>query len=146
HDLTSVRQLCTRALMLNGGQIVDDGLPDEGTRRYERMHQDGSGAALGAADRMSPPADYHIRRVELRNGAGEVTGRFDAGEVMTIHLWSSGRAPENSYTVEFKLFNSQDQVISFGAANPVRDTYFNADQTHFVCRLGPLPLTEGAYA
>ena len=146
HDLTSVRQLCTRALMLNGGQIVDDGLPDEVTRRYERLHQDASGAALGAAERVNPPPDYHLRRVELRNASDEVSGRFDAGETMTIHLWASGRAPENSYTVEFKLFNSQDQIISFGAANPVRNTYYRADQTHFVCRLGPLPLTEGSYA
>ena len=64
---------------------------------------------------------------------------------MEIHLWSSGRAPENSYTVEFKLLDSDDQVISFGAANPVRATYYLADHQHFVCRLGPLPLTEGSY-
>src|SRR5580765_8035834 len=146
HDLTSVRQLCTRALMLNGGQIVDDGLPDEVTRRYERLHQDASGAALGAAERVNPPPHYHLRRVELKKCGGGITRNFDAGETMTIHLWASGRAPENSYTVEFKLFNSQDQIISFGAANPVRNTYYRADQTHFVCRLGPLPLTEGSYA
>jgi lipopolysaccharide transport system ATP-binding protein len=146
HDLTSVRQLCTRTLLLNGGRIVDDGMPDEVTRRYERMHHDAGSGAAGAADRVNPPPDYHLRRVELHNAAGQISGRFDAGDLMTIHLWSSGRAPENSYTVEFKLFNSQDQIISFGAANPVRDTYFHAAQTHFVCRLGPLPLTEGAYA
>ena len=51
--------------------------------------------------------------------ASRMTNRFDAGETMDIHLWSSGRAPENSYTVEFKLFNNRDQVVSFGAANPV---------------------------
>jgi lipopolysaccharide transport system ATP-binding protein len=42
HDLTSVRQLCTRALLLNGGRVVDDGTPAEITRRYERMYQDGA--------------------------------------------------------------------------------------------------------
>ena len=65
---------------------------------------------------------------------------------MEIHLWASGKAPENSYTVEFKLLNSDDEVISFGAANPVQSTYYLAEQEHFVCRLGPLPLTEGNYA
>jgi lipopolysaccharide transport system ATP-binding protein len=145
HDLTSVRQLCSRALLLNGGRVVDDGQPDEITRRYERMHRDADSNDSGAADRVNPPPEYHLRRVELRNQAGVVTNRFDAGDVMTIHLWASGPAPDNSYTVEFKLFNDQDEVISFGAANPVRDTYYHADDTHFVCRLGPLPLTEGAY-
>jgi len=145
HDLTSVRQLCSRALLMNGGRVVDDGEPDDITRRYEGMHREAGVGESGAADRVNPPPEYHLRRVELRDGEGIVTNRFDAGEVMTIHLWASGPAPENSYTVEFKLFNSQDQIISFGAANPVRDTYFQSGDTHFICRLGPLPLTEGAY-
>jgi lipopolysaccharide transport system ATP-binding protein len=145
HDLTSVRQLCTRALMLNRGHLVDDGTPDEITRRYERMYQDASEDRSGAADRMDAPRDYHLRRVELRNAAGAMTGHFDAGDLMEIHLWSSGRAPENSFTAEFKLFNSDDEMVSFGSANPVRDTYYRSEHQHFVCRLGPLPLTEGAY-
>src|SRR3954447_24210438 len=40
HDLTSIRQLCTRALMLERGRVVDDGSPAEITRKYERMHQE----------------------------------------------------------------------------------------------------------
>ena len=146
HDLTSVRQLCTRALMLRGGRVVDDGTPHDITRRYERMHQEGGTSESGVADRLHPPPDYHLRRVELRNASGDATGLFDAGEVMEIHLWSSGPAPENSFTTEFKLFNDTDEIISFGSANPVRDTYYRAEDQHFVCRLGPLPLTEGRYA
>ena len=79
-----------------------------------------------------------------RDSAGRPTQQFVAGEVVEIHLWASGRAPEDSYTVEFKLHNSEGTVVSFGAANPVTSTYYRADTTHFVCRLGPLPLTEGA--
>ena len=56
------------------------------------------------------------------------------------------RTDENSYTVEFKLLNDDDHVISFGAANPVQNTYYRAEDQHFVCRVGPLPLTEGAYS
>jgi lipopolysaccharide transport system ATP-binding protein len=146
HDLTSVRQLCTRALMLQEGHVVDDGDPDMVTRRYESQYRDGSAALAGAASRVSPPSGYHLHRVELRNGRGAVTAAFDAGEMMEIHLWASGRAAENSFGVEFKLVNEDGQVISYGAANPVRATYFTADQQHFICRLGPLPLTEGAYS
>jgi hypothetical protein len=141
-----VRQLCTRALMLTGGRVVDDGTPGDVTRRYERMFWSDADNQSGVADRQLPPKGYHLRRVELRNAAGAASGLFDAGDMMEIHLWSSGRAPENSYTVEFKLLNSDDQVISFGAANPMRTTYYGADDQHFVCRLGPLPLTEGTYS
>ncbi|HKB11809.1 MAG TPA: polysaccharide ABC transporter ATP-binding protein [Vicinamibacterales bacterium] len=146
HDLTSVRQLCTRALLLEAGHVVDDGAPSDITRRYEQKHHEHASTESGAVDRVHPPRGYHLRRVELRNSSGQVTSRFDAGEVMEIHLWASGRAPENSYGVEFKLLNDDDEVISFGAANPVRHTYYQAEDQHFVCRLGPLPLTEGAYS
>ncbi|HMF94673.1 MAG TPA: polysaccharide ABC transporter ATP-binding protein [Vicinamibacterales bacterium] len=146
HDLTSVRQLCTRALLLNGGRVVDEGAPGDVTRRYEQQHHAHAAARTGAVDRAHPPRGYHLRRAELRNAGGAVTSRFDAGDMMEIHLWASGRAPENSYGVEFKLLNDDDEVISFGAANPVQKTYYQADDQHFVCRLGPLPLTEGAYA
>ena len=146
HDLTSVRQLCTRALLLNAGRVVDDGPPAEITRKYERMYQEGVENTTGATDRRHPPMDYHLRRVELRSAAGITTGQFDAGDMMEIHLWASGPAPENSFTVEFKLFNDDDALISFGSANPVRETYYRSEHQHFVCRLGPLPLTEGAYA
>ena len=123
----------------------DDGRPDEVTRRYERLHEDPDTVTAGWAERINPPPHYHVRRVELRNAAGAVTRQFDAGETMEIHLWSSGRAPENSYTAEFKLFNDRDELVSFGSANPVRDTYYVAEDQHLVCRLGPLPLTEGSY-
>jgi lipopolysaccharide transport system ATP-binding protein len=146
HDLTSIRQLCTRALLLKAGRVVDDGTPSEITRKYERMYQEGRENTTGASDRQHPPPDYHLRRVELRSATGEVTGHFDAGDVIDIHLWSSGPAPENSFTVEFQLFNGDDEIISFGSANPVRATFYGSEHRHFVCRLGPLPLTEGAYA
>ena len=102
--------------------------------------------AAGAADRVNPPPHYHLHRVELRNVNGCITRSFDAGDVMEIHLWSCGRAPADSFTAEFKLYNDSDEMISFGSANPVRDTYFQSSQQHFICRLGPLPLTEGAYS
>jgi len=146
HDLTSVRQLCNRAVMLLGGRVNQDGAPDEVTRNYEQMNRDPSSASCGFADRVNPPPHYHLRRVELRRADGTITRRFDAGDVMEIHLWSSGQAPADSFTAEFKLLNDAEELISFGSANPVRDTYYQASQQHFICRLGPLPLTEGSYS
>jgi lipopolysaccharide transport system ATP-binding protein len=146
HDLTSVRQLCNRAVLIVGGLVDTDGEPDSVTRRYEQMNRDPSSSAAGVAERAHPPPHYHLRRVELRNQTGALAQHFDAGDVMEIHLWSNERAPENSYTVEFKLLNDSDQVLSFGSANPVRSTYYTASQQHYICRLGPLPLTEGSYS
>lgn len=144
HDMTSIRQLCTRALLLEAGRLEMEGNSADVTRRYEQSSKAG-GDSSGAVERVNPPRGYHLRRVELRNESGCPTSSFDAGETMQIHIWSSGRAAADSYTVEYQLLNSEDRVVSFGAANPVTATYYRADDRHFVCRLGPLPLTEGDY-
>jgi len=97
---------------------------------------------VGVAQETVLPINEHLA---FHPAAARLKGLFDAGDVMDIHLWSSGPAPANSFTAEFKLFNSDDQIISFGSANPVRATYYQSEHRHFVCRLGPLPLTEGSY-
>src|SRR5438874_1787502 len=98
HDMTSIRQLCTRAMMLEAGHLVEDGAPADVTRRYEQFFRAVGEQVSGSADRRSPPSGYHLRRVELRNASREPTQRFAAGDIMEIHLWASGRAPEDSYT------------------------------------------------
>jgi hypothetical protein len=65
---------------------------------------------------------------------------------MDIHLWTNENAPFDSYTVEFQLYNQRGDLISLGAANPISNVFFNASDRHFICRLGPLPLTTGSYA
>src|SRR3954471_2704112 len=47
HDLTSVRQLCNRAVLLTGGSVAAIGTPDEITRRYEQMNRDPQTAGGG---------------------------------------------------------------------------------------------------
>jgi len=66
HDLTSVRQLCNRAILLTSGRVGLEGTPDEVTRKYEQMNRDPSVGNAGSADRVHPPPHYHLRRVEHR--------------------------------------------------------------------------------
>jgi homopolymeric O-antigen transport system ATP-binding protein len=145
HDMTSIRQLCTRALLLDHGGVTASGSPHEVTHQYEQHYRSGASSRTGAVDRTDSPRGYHLRRAELRNGSGEPSGAFRAGDTMEIHLWSSDRAPERSFTVEFRLRNQDGTLISYGAANPLSNTYYEPADRHFVCSLGPLPLTEGSY-
>ena len=147
HDLTSVRQLCTRALLLNGRP--------RRRRRHARPRSRGATSGMYQDRRREhdrrrrsphPPPTITCAASSCATPPATSPDSFDAGEVMDIHLWSSGPAPENSFTAEFKLFNDDDEIVSFGSANPVRATYYRSEHQHFVCRLGPLPLTEGTYA
>src|SRR5262249_904127 len=82
HDLTSVRQLCTRAILLTAGRISMDGTPDEVTRKYEQMSREPSCGNTGAANRVHPPTHYHLCTVALRKQSGTFTPRLRAGDVI----------------------------------------------------------------
>ena len=46
------------------------------------------------------------------------------------------RAAGRGHSIAFHQSNSEAEIISFGSANPVRDTYYRSEHQHFVCRLG----------
>ena len=101
-DYLAKRQRLAEASQVSGIEAVDVVLTV--VRDPER-----AGAEGDAARRPSRQAlGLHAARcrVDLRDHTGRPTQQFVAGDVMEIHLWASGRAPEDSYTVEFKLHNS----------------------------------------
>lgn len=146
HDMGSIRQLCRQVLLLAKGEVLKIGATDEVTAFYEETSLQESQEYVPTKIRKLDSRHYYLNKVELRNATGTPCCRFAAGEVIEVHLWSNGQAPVGRYTIEFILFNARGNRISFGAANPVQNTYFRKEDTHFVCKLGPLPLTMGVYA
>lgn len=144
HDMSSVRQLCNSAFLLEKGNIAAHGDANYITSLYESSARN-CNWNIASVDRNQPPDHYHIKRIELRDSSGELRSNFQAGEIMEIHLWSNGFAPQDSFTVEFILYNQDFRKISFGCANPVRNTHYNKNDQHFICKLGPLSLTTGKY-
>ena len=145
HDMSSIRQLCTRAVMLDAGRVLVDGDPPSVTARYERPAATDVAASQAISIRQPVPSGFHFTRAELRDNQGNLRHAYEAGENVELHLFTSGPAPQGSFTVEFILYNAQGNRISFGAANPVRSTYFGKEDRHIVCKLSRLPLTSGRY-
>ena len=70
HNLAAIRNLCTRALLLEHGQLVFDGTVSDGVARYERSFAS-AGSDLAAAQFQGPLAE-HLRFESLvyrQNGA-----------------------------------------------------------------------------
>jgi len=146
HDLSMVRQLCSHAIWLKKGKVYCFGESEVVTSDYQNEVL-APETLVPSRDRGAHTSAYFLRRVELRNHhTGQPSSQYVAGDVMEIHLWANARAPVSGYTVEFLLLNERGDRISFGAANPVQNTHFQSHHTHFVCTLGPLPLTSGLYS
>ncbi len=146
HDMSSIRQLCQRVLWLDAGKLKMQGTAEETTLRYEAANLATAQASDGHFARAPQPArDFYIEWVELRDREGKPRAQYRFGEPMEIVFALRGQAPQDGYTVEWVLFNERGNRISFGAANPVRDVYFNRGDNRISCRLESLPLTTGSY-
>ncbi len=99
HDLSAVRTLCERVLLLDQGRIVSDGQPDRITEEYVALlAQKSAGKQLvfRTAETMTEEYEPRMRRygnlkaeiekVELLNSAGQQTSALVSGQSATFRL------------------------------------------------------------
>ena len=146
HDMTSIRQLCNKVILLSKGQISMVGTAEEVTSFYEKQSLEDSFAASPTVVRDPALDRYHFSKVEIRNSKGTPTIEFESGDSMEVHLWTNGQAPIDNFTIEYMLLNERGERISWGTANPMSLVYFKKSDTHFICKIGPMPLTSGQYS
>jgi len=106
HDLTAVRDLCKRVILMEKGRIKADGAADEVIREYTK----------GAIFQRKPPRTGVLRAAEITdvtlfNSDGEKTGSFFTGEPLTARVeFNVHRATPNA-SVSI-LFFSTDRVMA----------------------------------
>ena len=108
HDAAAVRALCSRAILLHGGTIVDDGHPQDVLNRYQKIimarendyesaNQPPSEALASTDDLPAEPAplNYTFRhgdgtaevlQVDLLNAAGESVKVVESGEPIRLRM------------------------------------------------------------
>jgi len=145
HNMTAIKQLCKRCILLEKGQVIVDGPTDEVVGKYEKKYFDISDPTKAFQNRDMKSDKFQISRAELRNSRGELCNAFIAGETMEIHIFTNQDAPQDGFTLAFYLNNINGSLISFGGATPVNKIFFKKEDRHFVCYLGPLPLTVSRY-
>jgi ABC-2 type transport system ATP-binding protein len=84
HDMAAVQEFCHRGLLLDAGEQVYTGEPEEVARRY--MQSNFAGDGTGRA-RRRPVAEIHTRLVDawLEDGNGERVENVEAGEPIRLH-------------------------------------------------------------
>jgi ABC-type polysaccharide/polyol phosphate transport system, ATPase component len=145
HNMTAIKQLCKRCILLEKGRVIVDGPTEDVVGKYEQKYFDISDPSKAFQNRDIKDDKFHLSRVELRNSRGELCNAFAAGETMEIHLFTNMDAPLDDYTASMFLYNNNGSLISFGGATPIRNILFKKENRHFVCKLGPLPLTVNRY-
>lgn len=148
HDMSSVRQLCERAIWLDSGRIVADGPAADVTARYEAQayaRADTSGGVYLRSPGETRGKAIWVSRVDLRNDAGFHCTSFRWGETLHLVITLDGEAPADGFTIDWSIQNQRGEQVAFGTANPQQDIYFDRTDRAVECAIGPLPLCSGEY-
>ena len=110
HNMSAVRNLCTRALLLSFGGIQEDASPEEVVRSYLSGTNIGDDHAVIDLDE-EPERDFQVRRAALVSKAGEPSCHFSCDEAIRIELDLTVRRPQRELQGYMTLSRPDGQLI-----------------------------------
>ncbi len=156
HNLSAIRHMCRRAIVLNQGRMIADETPEEAVRSYlQVVHEEGEEKIdVGALpprvelaereDEDYPRGFNTLKWVETAGPAGP-TRLLRTGEPMTIRIGYEMPEPvDPCYFTVFVVNDVGDRIF-------VSYSYHDGDRVHFPqsgvleCRIDSVPLLDGVY-
>ena len=146
HTMSTVQALCTRAILLQNGQVTHDGPTDEVVQEYLGAMRSKSGQNL-IEDNESRSGSGEVRftRARVLNEAGDVAQALVAGKPAYIELDYENQADAKRAYFAMTIYNHLGIAV----------TNLNTELTDFQAELGPkgtvrcylpnLPLPLGQY-
>lgn len=142
HDMTAVRNLCDRAIVLDHGQIAFEGAPDEAVSRFHDVARSGTGTAI--AQSTVPPDVRHVAR-QVRDELvrhdilRHARSRHGAGGLEIVAATFENEAGEHDFSVEMQA--SAKIHVLLRAESHVADP---AVGLHFYDRMNNLVFAAGS--
>jgi lipopolysaccharide transport system ATP-binding protein len=114
HNLAAIKTLCHRALCLEAGKVVADGIPDVVIQRYLHANSDGLVGGEISEDR---PRQYGtggllFRRVQLISSSGEHRRTIDTGEAMELRIQFTVKEPLGDLILEWGIVTPEGQQLT----------------------------------
>jgi ABC-type polysaccharide/polyol phosphate transport system ATPase subunit len=114
HDMTAVEEYCTRAMLLEGGDIIEMGDPGKVAEAYMRVNFS-TAASPGETEGDFGLADIQLAETWLENSAGERTVNFEQHDPIELHATLVAAADVEGPSMGFMLSNSEGvDVCGFG--------------------------------
>lgn len=147
HSMGAIQNLCTRALTLRKGELVDDGKPQDVIGRYlaQLRHGQEDRFSLDNPDRINTGVLQCVSGAVV-NGQGEVTDKVVAGEPMTFKIRYT--TPKNLPGLSFRLTLCNESGVAISSLS-THLAGFSIDtpepRATISCTLPKNPLAVGEY-
>lgn len=122
HNMGSIQQLCSRAILLNGGQILDDDASSTVVGHYINIGATQLGERLWPDIKNAPGDDVaRLRAVRVLNQHGQVNTSFDVRDPVSIEMEYWIFRDLNYLDVSFYLYNERGELV-LSTIDNTRDT------------------------
>lgn len=149
HQAAAVENLCTRGVVLEGGQLKFDGTQTEAISFYVNSFTDHSTSLRDRRDRRGN-GPIRVTAIEYRDTSGRQVTTAQAGQDLDVFFYFENSAPEIAHPALFVSLTvkSDLDVPIFMQSNLVTGESFAArlpETGAFVCRLRRLPLPASTF-
>jgi ABC-2 type transport system ATP-binding protein len=143
HGLDIVRQLCDRVIMLDHGEVVCDGKPQEALRAFREryapeVHTDD--------DDVRGTRQLEVVEMAVTDGNGKRKDRFEPGDALGFELVLEPHEPVDDPVVGVAIFSHLDTLV-YGTNTALRNVDLGRVDKRRRVRFsfGPVPMVEGQY-
>jgi ABC-type polysaccharide/polyol phosphate transport system ATPase subunit len=141
HDPGAVERVCDRAIMLEAGQVLEEGPAVEVVRAYHRRIVTGEEQAPSAGGSSSRGCRVH--EVRAVSGDGVARDRFTEGEPMALEVWLYAEEPLEGARVTVGFRDGSGRPVGSQVLTDVR---LRAERLERLRLHFPgLPMREGRY-
>jgi len=142
HGIDTVRQLCDRVIMLESGEVMADGKPQETLRAYRERYE----PQVQDQPDVRGNGQLTIDRMVVTDGNGQPRDRFGSGDRLGVVLEIDAVEPVDDPVVGVAIYNHLDQLM-YGTNTALRNVDLGRVQGRRRLRIdfGPIPMVEGQY-
>ncbi len=141
HNMAAVERLCTRALRLEAGRIVQQGPPAACIEAYLDGHVEGAGDEY----RDLSGGALALRRFCLCDAGRAVSEIYQDGKELEFELEVAAARPFAHFAVHIGLYSHLGVFLCLCRSDAETALALPAGTSRFRCSLGALPLATGAY-
>ncbi len=114
HNMASVKQLCTRGIVLEHGEVVFTGDINKCVEFYlkkEDKFSEGKKQVFWNEKEAPGTDDFILRSVKTKNAKGEILGSFINNQTIHIYVEAQARVQLRNMRLNFSLFNSEEVIV-----------------------------------
>lgn len=148
HNMASVKQLCSRAVVLEHGSFAFEGDVDACVEYYlmkEDLFSETKKEIRWKKEDAPGTTDFILRNVSTRNVKGEIIGSFTDSQAIHIHVETELLQPVRNMRLNFKLYDA-NEVLVFSSSSHLKEEVQKASGIyHYELVIPPFLLNQGTY-